>query len=317
MPVNMNRPHLWEDDVEQSVDMYNQWFLNFAPETFKKTRISATNIVEQSLKATDYLRNISPQVFRANPGVLSTLRMSTCPPIAVDRLIGLSGVTPSLVKSMEIDERLPIRMDRLRLDRELQQIGAIIERMADPEIFTWLKTGLQPTEMEVHRAATIIADRLCAAQANPIIRNEQENRQLSKIKGWLESKGYEEIRVGERVDFRTMPKGSFSFRLNVVVGRNIDVNIPVDAVIMPMNARRGEFPLLVEAKSAGDFTNTNKRRKEEAVKMSQLRERYGDEIKFILFLCGYFGTNYLEYEADEGIDWVWEHRIDDLAGFGL
>jgi type II restriction enzyme len=26
---------------------------------------------------------------------------------------------------------------------------------------------------------------------------------------------------------------------------------------------------------------------------------------------------YLGYEAAEGIDWVWEHRIDDLAEFGV
>lgn len=316
MPVNINRPHLWEDDVEQSVDMYNQWFLDFAPVTFRQTRITATSMVEHSLMATNYLRNISPLVFRRNPGILSTLRMSTCPPIAVDRLIGLSGVTPTLVKGME-EGRLPSRMDMRRLDLELQQVGNIIQRMADPEIFTWLRIGVEPTEREVHRAATIIADRLCAAQANPIIRNEQEKRQLAKMKSWLESRGYEEIPLDERVDFRTMPRGTFSFRLNVIVGRDYDINIPVDAVIMPMNARRGDLPLLVEAKSAGDFTNTNKRRKEEAVKMSQLREKYGDEIKFILFLCGYFGTNYLEYEAAEGIDWVWEHRIDDLEGFGI
>lgn len=77
------------------------------------------------------------------------------------------------------------------------------------------------------------------------------------------------------------------------------------------------MPLLVEAKSAGDFTNTNKRRKEEAVKMSQLRGTYGASVRFILFLCGYFDSGYLGYEAAEGIDWVWEHRIDDLALFGI
>ena len=35
------------------------------------------------------------------------------------------------------------------------------------------------------------------------------------------------------------------------------------------------------------------------------------------FLCGYFDSGYLGYEASELIDWVWEHRIDDLAQFGL
>jgi len=75
--------------------------------------------------------------------------------------------------------------------------------------------------------------------------------------------------------------------------------------------------MLIEAKSAGDFTNTNKRRKEEAVKISQLRRTYGPRVQFILFLCGYFDSGYLGYEAAEGIDWVWEHRIDDLKKFGL
>ena len=86
---------------------------------------------------------------------------------------------------------------------------------------------------------------------------------------------------------------------------------------MPRGARAGEFPLFLEAKSAGDFTNTNKRRKEEAVKMAQLRSTYGAAVRFNLFLCGYFDSGYLGYEAAEGIDWVWEHRIDDLALFGL
>jgi type II restriction enzyme len=86
---------------------------------------------------------------------------------------------------------------------------------------------------------------------------------------------------------------------------------------MPKNAKGGQLPLLFEAKSAGDFTNTNKRRKEEAAKMSQLRGNYGRGLQFNLFLCGYFDSGYLGYEASEGIDWVWEHRIDDLVKFGI
>ena len=95
------------------------------------------------------------------------------------------------------------------------------------------------------------------------------------------------------------------------------VNIPVDAVVMPRTSKADDLPVLLEAKSAGDFTNVNKRRKEEAVKMAQLRDNYGNSVRFNLFLCGYFDSGYLGYEAADGIDWVWEHRIDDLTGFGL
>lgn len=63
--------------------------------------------------------------------------------------------------------------------------------------------------------------------------------------------------------------------------------------------------------------NTNKRRKEEATKIRQLQATYGATVSLVLFLCGYFGSDYLGYEAAEGLDWVWEHRIDDLLTLGL
>jgi XamI restriction endonuclease len=94
-------------------------------------------------------------------------------------------------------------------------------------------------------------------------------------------------------------------------------NIPVDAVVKPRESRPDELPLLIEAKSAGDYANTNKRRKEEATKFSQLKRTYGGDVRFVLFLCGYFDAGYLGYEAAEGIDWVWEHRMNDLAKLGI
>jgi len=102
-----------------------------------------------------------------------------------------------------------------------------------------------------------------------------------------------------------------------LAGGTTSIKIPIDVAVMPLRSEVGELPLLIEAKSAGDFTNTNKRRKEEAIKVAQLRNNYGSAVRFILFLCGYFDSGYLGYEAAEGIDWVWEHRINDLAEFGL
>ena len=91
----------------------------------------------------------------------------------------------------------------------------------------------------------------------------------------------------------------------------------MDVVIQPKKLRKDRLPILVEAKSAGDFMNTNKRRKKEATKIRQPQAAYGGAIAFVLFLCGYFGSDYLGYEAAEGIDCVWEHRIDDLVKLGL
>ncbi len=319
MAVNRDKVDLWKADVARSVNFYNEWFMAFAPQAFRETRIGTTKQVELALQLTENLTNIRPETLQANPAVLPMLRMSTCPPIARDRLVGLAGVSPNLVKNMEDEQRVPPTMKQSELMEQLEKIGNIIERMADPDIFVWKQHGTPGTAEEVQRASVIVADRLCGAVANPIIRNAQEKRQLAAIRSWLEARGYRELKQGEAKDFLALPVGTFSFRFNVPItmdgGKRI--NIPIDAVVMSKNASSGDFPILIEAKSAGDFTNTNKRRKEEAVKIQQLRKTYGDKITFDLFLCGYFDSGYLGYEAAEGIDWVWEHRIDDLAQFGL
>lgn len=320
MAVNLDKVSRWKADIALSVDMYNDWFMKFAPVAFRTTRLKTTAEVEAALMATGNLTNIKPSLMRLHPEILATLRMSTCPPIAVDRLIGLAGVSSILVKAMELKKRLPTRMSVADVDVNLAKIGNIIERLADPDIFVWLGRKELPTELELHRAATIIADRLCGAVANPIIRNAQEKRQLAAIKAWLEARGYIQLSGGEGAKFDAMRPGTFSFRLNVPVklkGGKKQVNIPIDAVIMPLAAKPGDLPVLFEAKSAGDFTNTNKRRKEETTKMAQLRKNFGAKVRFNLFLCGYFDGGYLGYEATDGIDWVWEHRIDDFSLFGI
>lgn len=320
MGVNLDKPGRWKHDIARSVDMYNEWFMAFAPEAFRATRLQTTASVERTLQLTGNMTDLQPSIIEQYPEMLPTLRMSTCPPLAVDRLIGLAGVPAGVVKSMELKKRLPLRMDAINREGALTKIIGVVEKMLDPDILVWLKRSEPPQDDEIHRAATIIADRLCGAVANPIVRNAQERRQLAAIRTWLEAQGYQHLAASSIIQFERMPSGTFTFHKNVAVTlqdgvRN--VNIPVDAVIMPKNARLGNLPLFFEAKSAGDFTNTNKRRKEEAIKMTQLRATYGSSVQFNLFLCGYFDSGYLGYEAAEGIDWVWEHRIDDLALFGL
>jgi hypothetical protein len=320
MAVNANKPERWKADITKSVDFYNDWFMRFAPKAYRDTRVETTKQVITALEITANLTDIETQTLRQHPSVLPILRMATAPPIARDRLTGLAGVSPNLVKNMEVDHRLPPRMDDAEVTVGLERIGQIILRLADKDIFPWLEADAIPTETEVHRAATIVADRLCGSVADPIIRNAQEQRQLDTIRRWLEKRNYTFIEAGSKAKFNEMKAGTFAFRLNVPIqqaDRLKPVNIPADTVVMPRQSQPGDLPLLIEAKSAGDFTNTNKRRKEKATKVAQLRSTYGNEIRFILFLCGYFDSGYLGYEAAEGIDWVWEHRLGDFAEFGL
>lgn len=318
MSLNRNDTDNWKSDISKSVDFYNEWFLAFAPKTYRETRIQTTKEVESALNKTNNLLDLTPDMLSQNPSILPMLRMSTCPPIARDRLIGLAYTSPNLVKAME-SGRIPGQMNIETLNQELIKICNILIRLIDPDIFIWLENKTKPSPKEIERAATIIADRLCGSVADPIVRNAQEKRQLLAVQNWLEKKNYRKLDLGEVKDFREIPNGTFDFHFNVPINLNIDksVNIPVDIIIKPHNWEKSNLPILIEAKSAGDFTNVNKRRKEESVKMYQLKNTYGSKIQFILFLCGYFDSGYLGYEAAEGIDWVWEHRIDDLSKLGL
>lgn len=326
MAVNRDKTDRWEQDIRDSRDFYNSWFLGFAPRTFRETRIKTEKDVKEALRLTDNLTNINPALLGDNPKILPTLRMTTCPPIARDRLIGLSGAQKNLVLAMEKFGRVPPRMNTDELAGSLSKIVDTIRLMVDRDLFVWLGRKEPPTDKELARASAVVIDRLCGAESDPLIRNEQESRQLDVLRRWLESREYREwtgketkTKEGRVKHVENMPAGTFAFRTNVrgILENGASVNIPVDAVIMLHGADPSDMPLLFEAKSAGDATNTNKRRKEESDKKKRLVKAYGEKAIYILFLCGYFETAYLGHTASENIDWVWEHRIDDLAEFGL
>ncbi len=314
--INADKPHLWKSDIAASVDQFNQWFMSFAPAAFRGTRMTSTAHVKAALLATGDLHRLDAATLKANPSALSTLRMCTAPPLAVDRLIGLANASKNLVGCME-SGKLPPRMLAADLDGELSKLCRIISKLLDRDIFPWLDLAKSPTDHERDRASTIVADRLCSAVANPIIRNAQEQRQLKLVGAWLEARGYRKQGHPSDKPLTEMAAATYAFRMNLPVGKTLKVNIPVDIVVQPKKRRKDRLPILIEAKSAGDFTNTNKRRKEEATKIHQLQATYGETVPFVLFLCGYFGSDYLGYEAAEGIDWVWEHRIADLVKLGL
>ena len=291
--INADKPHLWKTDIAASVDQFNQWFMRFAPEAFRATRVRTTGYVKAALIATRDLRSIDAATLKGNPSALPTLRMCTAPPLAVDRLIGLADASKNLVGRME-DGKLPPKMNAVELDAELTKLCRIISKLLDRDIFPWLEAAKAPTDHERDRASTIVADRLCSAVANPIVRNAQEQRQLTLVGDWLNARGYRKQGHPIGKPLAEMEAGTYAFRMILPVGKALKVNIPVDVVIQPKKLRKDRLPVLIEAKSAGDFTNTNKRRKEEATKVHQLQAAYGEAVPFVLFLCGYFGSDYLD-----------------------
>ena len=134
MAVNSDKPGRWSDNIEASVNMFNEWYKDFAPQTFRETREQTTQKVKDALELTGNLTNVNATILRANPGLIQMLRMTTCPPIARDRIVGLSGVSKNLVYKMEKGE-IPPMMKAAKLNEELEKIGDMIELMAENNFF--------------------------------------------------------------------------------------------------------------------------------------------------------------------------------------
>ncbi|MGF0304616.1 XamI family restriction endonuclease [Rhodococcus rhodochrous] len=233
--INADKPAEWKSDVVASVQLYNDWFLEAAPAAYRDTRQRVVNDVENLFTATREMRQITPDVIRMHPAIVATLRMSTAPPIARDRLTGLAGLPNGLVKTLE-DGKLPLRMKPWDLTGHLENICVVIDELLDTDLFDWLGTDRAPDPQQRELAAVVVSDRRCGAVADPIVRNAQETRQLLIIEGWLTARGYEKRSHPSSEPLQSMAAGTFSFRQNVIVNSEDagkSINMPIDAVIQP------------------------------------------------------------------------------------
>jgi hypothetical protein len=165
MPINSAKPHLWKPDIASSVDQFNSWFRKFAPKVYRDSRTQTTKCVEQAMRLTRDWLDLKPEILRGHPEILPVLRMATCPPLARDRLVGLAGVVKSFVNTME-EGFLPVRMPEATLEDGLQRVCHILTEMLDLELFPWLSAEKLATRKERHRAATVVADRLCGGNGS-------------------------------------------------------------------------------------------------------------------------------------------------------
>lgn len=309
MENRLNDPEAWQPDIDRSVAEYDEWYLAESPAMFTEAQERAVVEAEEAMRVTDDFRAFGADSLIARPRALFVARMCVSPPMARDRFVGFSGANKSLVTVMERDGVIPVRARRLQM--QLDVMCNFLRPLLDSDIFCWLGEGRVPAAVERDRALLIIRERLANAFYQPVLRSAQEARQKELLRAYLAGEGFEE---SLEPPFEMAP-GMFSFGRNVRVAREDGEpqNLPVDCLVSPLNAK---LPLAcVELKSAGDYTNVNKRRKEESDKHDALTRAHGDDAVFLLQLFGYFGHTYLSFEAAAGIDWTWDHRLGDFASY--
>jgi hypothetical protein len=316
MAVNLDTPYRWKEDTQASVDHYNKWFMKFAPKAFRETRIQVTKSVEQAILDSNDMRDLSPDLLLSRPGLLPTLRMSCCPPLAVDRLVGLAYTGKNVVRRIE-GGKPPTRMNAANWDTELSRICRVISTLLDREIFPWLDGAKDPTDHERHQASMIVADRLCSAVAKDTMRTAQKTQQLSVLSVYLDSRGYREIVAPGRRHYSQDEPATYTFFVSVPAAMGTDALLPIDAVVQPIEPRVDGLPVLIQTESQGSFAESSRHKSSHHRTVSALRTTYGQDVPFALLLGGYFGGDYLGTQAAEGIDWVWQHRITDLQALGV
>lgn len=292
----------WADDISVSVSQYDAWYSSNAPQIYVEARRKAADLVSSVLEMSGQLTGISAGLIVEQPAVLTVLRLAAAPPMARDRVVTMAGVRRSLLESLERGKPVPLTT---AVGADLERARDFLLPLIDPLISTWLEGG--PREREWARV--VLADRLARAHADPEIRNAQERRQKVLLRAFLLSRHYSEASGKSPLEAGTFAIGHV-VRVATLTGAL--QMLPMDCVV----SRRSDGRLVcIEMKSAGDFTNPNKRRKEEADKYAALQRTYGGRASLVLQLFGYFNRAYLTYESGAGINWAWDHRLEDLDRF--
>jgi hypothetical protein len=308
--TNADQSRRWRPDLSSAQASFDAWFVTGGRKAYQEARRAAAAEFHWLLDATDQLRGVTGDLLREAPRALGTLRMTAAPPMARDRLAALARVDRPVINALE-QGRMPARISMSELDAQLGRICAVLEKAVDPDVFTWLGSTSPPTEAERSRSALVVADRRCDSVADQIVRQAIRDRQGDLLRHWLEERGYREA-PDPGVDLNTMPPGSFrlgSVPVQEQGGRN---GTRVDAVIRGAPGRQQRL-LVLKAISAADLTTDRRGRLVHRAPLPVPAE----DAELLLLLGPAVDLGYLQDRADEGVDWIWEHRIEDLALAGV
>jgi len=305
--MNARSPELWDDDRLMAKQKIISWLadskdadhLRFEIET--STRLILENIFTQkSLES----------VISKNPEALKVLRSLTRRDIGTSQMATFLNVTTNVLESFEAGLKVS---EGLALGAE-----NILLKELDQGISGWILEGREPSIEEFNRTLWISSDRILRRSTSTSLRYKHEPRQLEKLENYLNSKGLKKIDGASIKDPRYgMPMGTYSFRVSIqgMTSDGLILMQTVDALIKPFSNSDSLLPIFLEAKSMTDEVNPNKRQKEEAQKVESAKRRWqleNERLNFVLLLGGTVPKRYLQVEAGSDLDWIWEHRVEDL-----
>ena len=311
--INADRPRLWRADITISDARFTDWLSHGGRRAYMTARDSVRQEVSEMLRLTDHLRVVTPEVLRPDPALVATLRMCTAPALARDRLAGLAQARKPFVAALE-QGRLPTSASAAELDAQLGRICRVLRNLWDRQLLPWLVRDCGPTDLERQMASVVVADRRCIAVSDLILRQAHKRSQTEQLVRWLTEHGYRQQAVGEGC-VESMPQGTFAIDQPVVAGSHTPVLLTLDAVVQPHSSRGQQAPVFLDWTSLADASAAKLAK--EATRLRLLKETFGGETAVLSILVGSFDKQYLDARATRNLDWIWEHRLDDLGAAGV
>jgi len=306
--MNSKNPGSWEADRVLAKEEIINWLAQATSTAHSRSIIEAQ--ITESFALLEATGNLTKSI-TAKPKILTALRALTRRDIGTSQIATFLGVGTSMFEAIEREEK-PVGPIASKVEE-------LLRKELDESLAPWILEGRKPTDAERTRSVIVAADRILRRSTSTELRYKHEPRQLSKLEAFLKSRGLSEVQ-GTNITNprRDMKPGTFAFRVNIdgttVDGVTLKQN--VDTLIMPTSKSGSFLPIFLEAKSMTDEVNPNKRQKEEAQKVDNVRRRWQDDkekLNFVLLLGGTVPRRYLEVEAGSGLDWIWEHRVEDLG----
>ena len=309
-PPNLNslRPDKWEHDRVIAREQIIDWLATTSSIVSKRSEVLTQ--VQGALRILESEKSIEGAIQR-DASVVTVLRALTRRDVGTSQTATFLGVSTTTLENVENRKRNPSHLTK--------PLAELLKRELDPELASWIIEGRDAFNDEMMISRIVATDRIIRRAAATALRYEHEPRQLAKLESYLQSRGFQEVASDTIVNPRTdMPKNSYSFRVNVVglTTDGVELRQNVDTLIKPASQSSASLPIFVEAKSMTDEVNPNKRQKEEAQKVDAVRRKWQsshEKLNFVLLLGGTVPRRYLEIEAGSGLDWVWEHRVQDLG----
>jgi hypothetical protein len=307
--INAHRPQLWRPDLTAAALTHRRWLLEQGQLAYRQAREDAVLEVESFLSRSEELRVLAPGLLLEAPALLTTMRMSTAPTLARERLAVLAQTERSVITALERG-RLPARISGSELDRSLERICDVVTAFLDPDLFPWVLPGRAPSDVERARASLVVADRRCDAVADQILRQAQRTHQQQLLSSWLCERGYRPVSAVDP-DLTSLSPGSFYLGQVTVSGPLAAGGMRADAVIQPLRARTAKTVVI-----KGSVNPESARADRYPFGPTRIG-REDPDLRLLLLLGGSADDAYLRAKAAEGMDWIWEHRVEDLTLAGV